>query len=152
MSLQRDVSFKQEPQLASGGHLVARQNCDTSSEQYEPGMFSRVEYLRIQALCERRFTLDAYSDADGCNSHCSEFCSPARPFLQHPVQGCHVWLHAPDSCLLEYIQHYRRQKELAPRTTSACILVEDLEATTAGDAAVVHIQTGDEAVHYADQS
>ena len=79
------------------------------------------EWGRLQDLCGRSFTLEAVTDANG--PLCAHSCSAAE-FLEHKVQGNHVWLNAPLEDLRRVIDLYLTQKTLSPHDTSACILVQ----------------------------
>jgi hypothetical protein len=74
---------------------------------------------RVQADTGKQLTWDAM-----CNSrHVNGKCKLNRAFLRTNAAGLHVWLHVPPSYLDAYLQHYRRCKQFAPATTSACVLV-----------------------------
>ena len=89
----------------------------TEDRQIKPTVFAE-----IQALSGRTFTLDAAANEDGSNAHCTEYCSPANSFLDKTHTG-HLWINAPFTKLLAFTQHYLHCKQLAPGSTSACILV-----------------------------
>ena len=77
------------------------------------------------------FTLDAcYSSRSKAVQAVRQVCDGRKgaqsefdPFFDHAVVGNHVWLHAPFQDLPQYIEHYVLQKQTAPTTTSACVLV-----------------------------
>ena len=79
-------------------------------------------FAEIQALSDRSFTLDAAASDSGDNTHCANFCSPSNSFLSQQHTG-HIWINAPFTQLTAFLQHYLHCKQLAPDTTSACILV-----------------------------
>ena len=79
-------------------------------------------FAEIQALSGRKFTLDAAALSDGSNAMCTDFCSPSDSFLDRTHTG-HLWINAPFSNLLAFVQHYLHCKQLAPAQTTACILI-----------------------------
>lgn len=81
------------------------------------------EFNYIQQLSSMPFTLDACANADGSNALCAEYCSVNNSFLEHPVVGHHIWLNPPFKHTAEFLDHYWKQKQQAPHTTSACILL-----------------------------
>ena len=81
-------------------------------------------FTEIQALLGCKFTLDAASNDDGSNAHCTGFCSdcPSNSFLDGVCTG-HMWINAPFTQLMPFLQHYLHCKQLNPDSTSACILI-----------------------------
>ena len=79
-------------------------------------------FAEIQALSGCKFTLDAAALDDGSNTQCTEFCSPANSFLDKTHTG-HIWINAPFSKILSFVQHYLHCKQLSPDDTSACRLI-----------------------------
>ena len=79
-------------------------------------------FAEIEALAGRAFTLDAAANDAGDNAMCADFCSPSNSFLAAEHTG-HIWIHAPFTKLLPFVQHYLHSKQQAPSSTSACILV-----------------------------
>ena len=79
-------------------------------------------FQEIQALCGRNFTLDAAANDSGDNAVCTNFCSPSNSFMSKEHTG-HIWINAPFTQLLSFVQHYLHCKQLSPDAASACILV-----------------------------
>ena len=79
-------------------------------------------FTEIQALSGCKFTLDAAANNDDSNAHCTEFCSPSSSFLDGVHTG-HMWINAPFTKLMPFLQHYLHCKQLNPDSTSACILI-----------------------------
>ena len=75
----------------------------------------------LQSLSGKSFTLDAAANDSGDNAHSSSFCSPSNSFMNELHSG-HIWVNAPFTLLLEFVQHYLQCKQAAPSTT-ACIVV-----------------------------
>jgi len=68
-----------------------------SPAQHTSATVSRAELNHIQQLCGQSFTLDAFA-ACHASAACSSFCL-GDSFIQHSVEGKHVWLHAPADIL-----------------------------------------------------
>ena len=79
-------------------------------------------FNEIQTLSGHNFILDAAAANDGSNALCAEYCSPNNSFLSTLHTG-HIWMNAPFSNLLSFLQHYLKCKQHAPDVTTACILI-----------------------------
>ncbi|GIL78456.1 hypothetical protein Vretifemale_8476, partial [Volvox reticuliferus] len=86
-------------------------------------MFSRAEFIRIQAMTGREFTIDAACNDDGSNSHCSVYASPKQSFFKHNITGEHIWVNAPFEQAKQWINHYKRCKANSPFDTSAVFVL-----------------------------
>ena len=51
--------------------------------------------------------------------------SAGQFFLERTLAGEHVWMNPPFRDLRRFIQHYVDQKQRAPSSTNACIMVPD---------------------------
>ena len=78
-------------------------------------------FSELQSLSGKSFTLNAAANDSGDNAHCSSFCSPSSSFMNELHSG-HIWVNAPFTLLLEFVQHYLQCKQAAPSTT-VCIVV-----------------------------
>ena len=88
----------------------------------EDRQLKQTVFAEIQALSGRTFTLDAAALDDGSNAKCTEFCNPSNSFLDKVHTG-NIWINAPFSKLLSFVQHYQHCKQLAPTDTFGCILI-----------------------------
>lgn len=86
----------------------------------------RSEFLRLERLVGRPFSLDAACNEDGSNSHCERYCSPNMPFLGTCCSGQHTWC-SPPSHQLElvraWVEHFCACKAKKPASTSAAFLI-----------------------------
>ena len=95
----------------------------------EDRQLKHTAFTEDQALSGCKFALDAAANDDGSNAHCTECCSPSNSLLDGVHTG-HMWINAPFTKLMPFLQHSLHCKQLNPHNTSACILNSCLSIET----------------------
>jgi len=108
-------------------------------------MLVQSEFLRLQQLSGKAFTVDCFCREDGTNSHCSQFYSPADSFFRHSLAGQHCWINPPFNMIRETLQHYQSCKARAPDSTSAVFCLPKVSARNPPDWA--HLVKGMQVLH-----
>ena len=87
------------------------------------------EFLKLQAMTGRPFTLDCCANPSGDNALVTSFLSPAASFFDSNLSGQHCWINPPFSQARQFVQHYRWCKSKDP-TISACFLLPRWASTS----------------------
>jgi hypothetical protein len=82
-------------------------------------MLVQTEFLRLQQLSGKEFTVDCFCRDDGSNSHCKQFYSPATSFLGQNLVNQHCWINPPFDMIMETLEHYKACKAQHPESISA---------------------------------
>jgi hypothetical protein len=76
-----------------------------------------------QHLSGVAFTLDGEVDVVGSNSYLARFRSVADSFLDHSVEGEHIYAKPDFELILEYILHFLEGQRKAPESTSGTFVL-----------------------------
>ena len=82
-------------------------------------MLVQSEYLRLQQLSGRQFTVDCFCNPDGTNAHCQQYYSPTDSFFSHDLVDQHCWINPPFNMITEVLEHYHACKAKQPDRVSA---------------------------------
>ena len=95
------------------------------SWEFESGDWQIVEeaFQYAQHLAGVAFSLDGGADIVGSNSYLARFRSVADSFLDHSVEGEHVYANPDFELILEYIVHFLEGQRKAPERTSGTFVL-----------------------------
>ena len=95
------------------------------SWEFETGDWHIVEevFQYAQHLSGVAFTLEGGADIVGSNSYLASFRSVADSFLDHSVEGEHVYANPDFELILEYILHFLEGQRKAPESTSGTFVL-----------------------------
>jgi len=92
---------------------------DVPADHRVDRMFVQPEFLKVEELTGKQFTVDCFCRDDGTNSHCGKFYSPSRSFFDHSLVDQHCWINPPFNMIRETLEHYQSCKQKHPERISA---------------------------------
>ena len=97
-------------------------------------MIDKSLFWMLEKKSGRLFTVDGFSNSNGDNALCLQYCHKDKCFTQFNCEGHHVWMNPPfqASLVKKFLLHYRDCKRRSPHNTSACIMLPHFARRTLG--------------------
>lgn len=139
-----DEQPEEQEQAAQRGEASAGQKLPSEQEQLQSQqgtavldksdrMMVQTEFLRLQQLSGKEFTVDCFSSEDGNNSLCKQFYSPVNSFFSQSLVNQHCWINPPFDMIRETLEHYRACKDQHPESISAVFCLPKIKSKNAPD-------------------
>jgi Reverse transcriptase (RNA-dependent DNA polymerase)/RNase H-like domain found in reverse transcriptase/Integrase zinc binding domain/Chromo (CHRromatin Organisation MOdifier) domain/Retroviral aspartyl protease len=130
-----DAAGQQQPAAAPARQPLS--SASVPAQHRQDRMLIETEFMRLQRMTGKQFTLDCFCSADGSNSHCTNYLSELNSFYSHDLKGQHCWINPPFNNITQVLEHYRHCKAADPEHISAVFLLPHPRHTAASYAHLV---------------